>query len=562
MNLDFTYVGPTSGDRSVYFNLYDRTSGEVAIDIETISLDNRDPLGIGFSPNPQESFYFPIDSDLLPWHILQNPAITKIIHNGHYDLEVLKTYFDLDIPHIYDTLIAAHLQGLPPALNALAKHLFGVDLFSIEDLLGKKGKNQATMDQVPYEKVAQKCCNDTMYSFKAWETLKSHLPWEAFQLEMDVMPVLMRMQQMGMRIDVERLLEHKVQVEKDVVFYKMIAQGMGFNPGSSLQVAAVLQSRGWDIRYKRGTGKPIMNEEELSTTYKDDPLSHLVLAYRKANVLKSTFIDAVLEKHLDGDRIYPNVNQAVVVSGRLSRTKPNTQNIPFSMRDIFIPSEGNEFEDWDLSQIELRILAYNVWQATGDYTMQAVYDRDGNIHQETTNAINQLTGLSIEYKVGKEINFASVYRGTPHTLYQKMGIPEHLGKIFQDAFKTSYPGVEIYFQQVCQQIARDGYSETAAGRRRYLPDIESSFEWQRRKAEREGFNHVIQGTAAEVMKRLQVKTGHGPQCNQIHDEIIFDMPQGFSMNKEACLNLASFRTPMEIKRGPNWKQLKEVGKYG
>jgi len=365
-----------------------------------------------------------------------------------------------------------------------------------------------------------------------------------------------------MRVDVGRLWEHKERIEKDVNYYKLIANGMGFNPGSSKQVAAVLQDRGWNIRYKRGTGNPILNEEELSTTYKDDPISHLVLKYRKARVLLSTFVNAILDKHLDGDRIYPNVNQALVASGRLSRTKPNTQNIPYLMRDIFIPSEGNEFEDWDLSQIELRILAYLVWQYTGDYTMQAVYDKDGNIHQETTDAINQMTGLGIAYRIGKEINFASVYRGTPLTLYQHTGVPPELGARFQEAFNIKYPGVEQYFRLVCKQLAQDGYTSTLAGRKRYLPDISSPLRWQREKAEREGFNHIIQGTAAEVMKRLQVRAGHGPQCNQIHDQIIFDLPLGVEMNKDACLGLAPYRTPMEIKRGKNWKDSVVVGKYG
>ena len=176
-----------------------------------------------------------------------------------------------------------------------------------------------------FEVVADKCHNDTIYAYKIWEIITPSLPWETFQLEMDVMPVLMRMQEMGMRIDVEKLEEHRVRVKKDVEYYRMVAQGMGFNPGSSKQVAAILEGRGWGIRYDRITGNPKLNEEELSTTYKDDPISHLVLAYRKSRVLLSTFIEAIFEKHLDGDRIYPNVNQALVVSGRLSRTKPNTQ---------------------------------------------------------------------------------------------------------------------------------------------------------------------------------------------------------------------------------------------
>jgi len=562
MNNEVYYKGPRS--IAALPDLDHITRGVVAVDIETVSLENRDPIGIGFAPNPHESFYFPIESDLLPWHILENPSVVQIYHNGHFDLQVLKSIFGLDVTTkgvVWDTLIAAQLLGFPPALNTIAKLLFNVDLPSIKDLIGT-GKSQLDMTEVPVEIVADKCHNDTIYSYKIWEAVSPSVPWEPFQLEMDIMPVLMRMQEMGMRVDVEKLEQHRVEVKKNFDYYKMIANGMGFNPGSSKQVAAVLEDRGWTVGYNRKTGNPKLGEEELSTLYKEDPISHLVLAYRKSQVLLRTFIDAILEKHLDGDRIYPNVNQALVVSGRLSRTNPNTQNIPFDMRNIFIPSKGNEFEDWDLSQIELRILAYLVFQNTGDYTMQRVYDNDGNIHQETTNAINTATGLNIAYKVGKECNFATVYRGTPRTLYQKMGIPEELGEKFQAAMKVKYPGIEQYFQQVCRDLHLNGYTETMMGRKRYFPDAEDSRHWVREKCEREGFNHIIQGSAGEIMKKLQVRTGHGPQCNQIHDEVIFDLPFGVEMNRDACLNLAPFRTPMEMKRGMNWRDMKETGKHG
>jgi len=109
MNTDFVYQGPSSDSTLAYLSLYDMTSGNMAVDIETVSLDNRDPIGIGFSPNPHESFYFPIESGILPWHLLENPNITQIYHNGHFDLEILKSYFDIDVPHVYDTLIAAQL---------------------------------------------------------------------------------------------------------------------------------------------------------------------------------------------------------------------------------------------------------------------------------------------------------------------------------------------------------------------------------------------------------------------------------------------------------------------
>lgn len=559
---NMVYNGPQAANGADrYTELIGQTSGQISVDIETVSLDNREPLGVGIAPNPDEAFYFPVDSHLLPWHVLENPRITKLFHNGHFDLGVFRTWLNTSIAPVYDTIVAAQLLGFPPALGTLARLFYGVELPSIEDLIGKRGKSQATMDQVPIEKVAQKCCNDVRYTYRIWETLKNHLPWAAFQLEMDLMPVLARMEDEGVRIDVNRLHEHRRTVSRDVEFYKGIAQGMGFNPGSSLQVAAVLQDRGWEIRYKRQTGKPMLNEEMLSTVYAEDPVSQLVLLYRRARVLLSTFINATIDKHLDGDRVYSRINQALTNSGRLSRTKPNLQNIPPKMRDIFIASEGNVLEDWDLNQIELRDLAFKVHNATGDYTMQRVFDQGGDIHSETC---RQLVGpLTYENRrLAKEGNFASVYRGDEYTLYRHIGVPPAKGVEFLARYFAHYWGINLYYEQVCQQLQRDGYTETMLGRKRYLPEIESPFGWQREKAKREGFNHKIQGTAAEIIKRLQVKNRNMPQCNQIHDEIIFDVKPDQQLDRATAVGLAPYKTPMRVSRGLNWADLQEVGTWG
>jgi hypothetical protein len=124
--VDFAYWGNQTPHKDLYLQVWDMTRGICAVDIETISLDNREPIGIGFAPNPNDAFYFPIDSPLLPWHLLENPNVVKLMHNGSFDLGVLKLFFDMDLYPVYDSIIAAHLQGLPLSLDALCQLFFNI----------------------------------------------------------------------------------------------------------------------------------------------------------------------------------------------------------------------------------------------------------------------------------------------------------------------------------------------------------------------------------------------------------------------------------------------------
>ncbi len=563
---EFAYLGQQIPTKEIYKQIWDLQQGVVAVDLETISLDNREPIGIGFAPNEADAFYFPIDSPKLPWHLFNNPNITVLMHNGSFDLGVLKQYFDMDLIHLFDSLIEAQLQGLPLSLDALAQYFFQTKLMTIEDLIGKKGKGQLTMDQVPLEVVADKCCQDVLYTYRIWNKLLSNINWPVFLLEMELQPVAIRMENYGLRIDMDRLEQHQIRVEKEVTYYREMARGLGFNPGSSKQVAAVFESRGWGIRYDRTTGNPKMSDKELTTLYREEPLSHLVLEYRNARTTLSN-IEALYNKHLVNGRIYPRVNQVGASTGRQTRTKPNTQNIPLIMRDIFIPTEGNNFEGWDLSQIELRILAFIVALRTGDTKMAEVFAGGGDIHQATADFM-KAAGLPTIRRIAKDINFAAVYRGTAYTLYQRSGIPVEQGEIFLDTYFKTYPGINQLFKIITDQLKQDGYTETLLGRRRYFPDIwdalkgGSSTQWLVRKIEREAFNHVIQGTAGEDLKRLQVRNKTAPQVNTIHDEITFDKHPDMELNRASSLNLAVYQTPMEVKLGMNWKDMKPIGVWG
>lgn len=568
----WVYSGPQTRTPDLLYQLWDLQDGQaVAIDIETVSLDDKTMIGIGFSPNSRESFYFKADSPQIPWHLLSNPNIMKIFHNGHFDLRIIKESGH-KVVWVMDTIIAAQLLGYSPALNDLVQLLFDVKLDSIEDLLGKKGKNQLKMTDIPPEVVAKKCCNDTLYTYKIWEKILSEIPAQAFLQEMALMPILMAIEDRGMAVDEDRLAQHKERITKEVDYYKNIAYGMGFNPGSSMQVAAVLESRGWGIRYKRGSGKPIMNKLVLNTYYSEDPISQLTLLYRENKILLSTFIEAMEKKHIHNGRIHGTINQIATNSGRVSRSKPNLQNIPPIMRDIFIASPGCEFESWDLNQIELRTLAFLVEHYTGDSTMADIYKGNTtgltDIHAITGQKMTEILGRPVKRKTAKMGNFLVVYGGDEHTLLQRHQMPLDEGKAFLKAYFKTYPGIKILMDMTNQELDSRGYVTTLLGRRRYFTDeLRQGDRYKTQKAQRAAFNHRIQGTAAEDFKALQIRAKDYPQCNTIHDEVVFDKVIGEPLDHTMSEGLSPYyRTPMEGALGKNWKVLDDdaasIGVWG
>lgn len=530
-------------------------SGIVAFDIETVSIENATPLGAGFCCDPSEALYFNFDSPEFPWPLLRNPAVTKLVHNGKFDLRVIQKYYGTAIAPIIDTIIAAHLLGLPASLHDLSSVLFGVDLTTIEQLLGKRGKGQLTMRDIEPRLVMEKGAQDALYTLRAWLELKGRLPTEAYALEMDILPIIMRIEDTGMRVNLETLLKHKERLERELRFYRGIARGSGFNPRSSKQVAAIMQSRGHSVYYDKHTGNPIMDKEALNTIYRDDPMAQLTLLHRQNATLLSNFIDPTLQKHIGTDgRIHGNITQTIVSTGRFSRTRPNLQNIPDTLRDIFEPESGYYYEARDLSQIELRVLAYHVWQWTGDHSMMRVYDEGGDLHTEVVNEFH------IPRRVAKVVNFGGMaYRGGAYTIWEKTGLPIEQGERIIAAYHKRFPGFTVYGRMHDEFVEKNGYAQTLMGRRRYFPELHSADRFQRPKILREAFNMPIQGTAGEILKRFMVRAATLPQCNTIHDEILFEPEIGVTLpGAELCDELAPFRTPMSRKVGANWKDMVEI----
>ncbi len=348
---NFAYLGPQPLSPLLITQLYD-WNGPIGCDVETVSLEDTRPIGVSFATNPGEGFYFPIDSPLLPWHKLQNPSIPIIFHNFGFDVPVLEGYHSgLTVTNILDSCIAAKLLGLPAKLSELCLVLFNRPIRPITDLIGE-GKEQITMDMVPEELVAERAIHDARDCLEAWEYLKDKVPPKALDLEIRLMPVALDMQARGIRIDKQRVSEHRQRLEKEFNYLKTICEGIwGFNPGSSMQLAASLEADGYKIPYKRGVDgkrRPNLNKEKLETYYLSVPKAVLTLKYRRTQSLLTNLIRPLDQgRYLTGDRIHPRVNLDIAETGRISRSKPATQNITRELRDIIIPGDGLELLDWD-----------------------------------------------------------------------------------------------------------------------------------------------------------------------------------------------------------------------
>ena len=534
------------------------TSGTIAIDVETVSLKDRTPIGIGIANAPNNAFYFPIPSTIIPWALLKNPNITKVLHNGHFDLMVIKAHFGVDVENFVDTIVAARLLGYPPALGKLAKDFFDIDIPSINSLIGKKGKSQLTMDQIPIDKVANKCAMDCQNTLALWDQFKNAVPPKAFDLEMKVMPVIMDIQRRGIRIDKVKLQTHIDRITKEVNWYRTIAKGYGFNPGSSKQIAAILQGRGWQIMYDRKTKNPKMDKDTLDRYYGEDPLARLAIIYKGQASLLNNTLRPILDKHLVGDRIHPNINQNVAETGRFSTSNPNVNNITEILRDIVIPADGMMFEDWDLSQIELRDIAY----LSQDPEMLKVFaDPNGDIHSETSNFV---FGDHSPYhrQLAKAINFAIIYGGDAYTLYINNNVPYHIGEQYLYTYFQRFSRLKEWIEQTKAFAHANGYTETILGRRRSHQDINAPEIWKRAKAERELINHPVQGSAAEHLKELTWRLRDQLQDNLIHDESLMERYPHKVPDDGVVDNLAPFKTPADVKVGDNWKDVKKIMTIG
>jgi DNA polymerase I len=401
------------------------------------------------------------------------------------------------------------------------------------------------------------------------------------QIDLPLAPVLVRMEQAGVKIDRQMLgklsvdLETQCNAKAREIHEKA---GVTFNINSPKQLGDVLFNQlNLPKPVKYGKGKTISTAvdvlEELSETHE---VPRLVLDYRQLSKLKSTYVDAlpVLIDPVTG-RVHTTFNQTGTTTGRLSSTNPNLQNIPIrtelgrEIRAAFIAEPGFSLLSADYSQIELRLLAH----FSEDPLLTEAFRRGDDIHSLTASQVFGVPPMLIDAehrRRAKAVNFGIVYGLSPFGLSQQLGIEQREAKKFIDAYFEKYAGVRRYIDRVLEETRREQSVKTLFGRSRPIPDINSKNANMRGFAERTAVNTPLQGTAADLIKiamiqidaELRSRKLKSCMLLQVHDELLFEVPadeldlmRQLVREKMESVHKLSVPLLVELGVGPNWRDV-------
>ena len=512
-------------------------------------------VGLSFAWKAHEAYYIPVNeqnsknilSYLRP--AFENENTLKIGQNCKFDLLLLKRYgIEVNGP-LFDTMLAHYLlqPELRHGMDYLAEIYLHYQTIAYDDLVGGKGKNKKSIDQIPIEQVAEYAAEDADITLQLKEILAKELQQAGmeklfYELEMPLLRTLVNMEMAGVRIDSnalqassQHLHEQLSAIEQEV--YAL--SGCTFNISSAKQVGEVLFDRLKivDKAKKTKTGQYITSEEVLEGLRHKHPVVGKILDYRGIKKLLSTYIEALpLLVNPTTGKIHTSYNQAVTATGRLSSSNPNLQNIPVrddmgkEIRKCFIADEGCLFFSADYSQIELRIMAH----LSGDSAMIEAFNMDGDIHAATAAKIYKVPIDQVTADMrrkAKTANFGIIYGISVFGLSERLQIPRSEAKQLIDGYFETYPQIKTYMDNCIEQARQVGYVQTLWGRKRYLPDINSGNSFVRGFAERNAINAPIQGSAADIIKVAMIAIDQAFKKSnlksqmilQVHDELNFNV---------------------------------------
>jgi DNA polymerase-1 len=527
--------------------------------------------------------------------LLRHPDIPKYAHNANYDLTVL-AQVGLDVtPMACDTMIAEWLinpssRGL--GLKNLAWTRLGMEMTPIADLIGS-GKKQITMDLVPVEKAAPYACADADMTLRLANVIQPELRerelWPLFsELEMPLVPVIVDIQQAGVKLDVDFLAEMGRDLgqrlgELQVEIEGHVRHPININSTQQLSVA-LFDEMGlalpWMRRGKSGhysTAADVL--EKIRGTH---PVVELILEHRQLAKLKGTYVDALPELvNPRTGRVHTSFNQTGSVTGRFSSSNPNLQNIPIrtelgrQIRRAFVAEDGWMLLAADYSQVELRVLAH----ISGDPAMLAAFDRGEDIHASTAAAIYGVPLAEVtaaQRRVAKTTNFAISYGVTGFGLSERTELTPDEADAFIKTYFETYPKIAEYVETTRRRAEEEGYVETLLGRRRYFPELGTRARVHRnvrQSAYRMAINAPIQGTAADILKvamnrlwrELRARGLRSRMILQVHDELVLEVPENeldeiVPLVTETMEGAYKLRAPLkaDAKAGHNWLEMAPI----
>jgi DNA polymerase-1 len=576
----------------------------VAVDTETNSLDEMRAqiVGLSFSIAPGAAAYIPLAHDyagdpgvpeqlplgevlgrLKPW--LENPAHAKLGQNIKYDRHVFANHGIEVQGYQHDTMLQSYVLEVnkPHGLASLAERHVGRSGINYEDLCGK-GASQIKFNQVEIVKASEYSCEDSDQTMDVhrvlWPQLQANDKLRfIYELEIQSSEGLYRIERNGVLIDGPMLAKQSGELGARILQLETEAHalaGQTFNLSSPKQIGEIFFTKlGLPVVKKTATGAPSTDEEVLEKLAEDYPLPAKILEHRGLSKLKGTYTDKLAQlAHPRSGRVHTHYAQAVAVTGRLSSTDPNLQNIPVKtaegrrVREAFVAAPGCVIASADYSQIELRIMAH----ISEDEALLRAFNEGLDVHRATA---AEVFGVSVEQVSGEQrryakvINFGLIYGMSSYGLARNLGIETKAAAAYIDKYFQRYPGVKTYMDETKLSAKSKGYVETVFGRRLYLPEINSPNGPRRSGAERAAINAPMQGTAADLIKLSMVKVqqvldaeGRGTKMiMQVHDELVFEVPlaeQEWVRTEIPRLmaGVAQLKAPLlaEIGLGENWEK--------
>jgi DNA polymerase-1 len=515
--------------------------------------------------------------------VFENAAVKKICHNAKFDLGVLRKYGIQTNGFFFDTMIAAYLIDADQlvGMDALSEKYLNYKPIPLSELIGKK-KDAKRIFDVPLQQLSDYAAEDAEITYLLYTVLKplideQQLEKVAYAVDFPLVEVLEDMETTGVRIDKAALnqlskdLELQMQIIADTIFK---LAGETFNINSTKQLQTILfEKLGLKATKKTKTGYST-DAQSLENLRGEHEIIEALLTFRQASKLKSTYADALPEliSPITG-RVHTTYNQTVASTGRLSSIDPNLQNIPIrtelgkEIRKAFVPADkGHIILSADYSQIELRIMA----SMSGDEGMTEAFIHGEDIHRSTAARVFMTPPSEVTSDMrrkAKEVNFGILYGIGAFGLRTRLGISNQHAKEIIETYFNTFKKVKAFIDLCVEDARQHGYAATLFGRRRYLPNINSSNRLMKQFEERVAVNMPIQGTAADMIKvaminihkEMQQRRLKSKMVLQVHDELVFDvlleeLEEMKSLAKELMENALPLNVPVvvEMGTGENW----------
>lgn len=592
-----------------------RAADAFAFDTETTGLNpmQADLCGISLACAKGEAWYVPVRSPEPASHldaaealeilspILCDDAQLKIAHNLKFDMSVMR-HAGVEIAGpFFDTMIASFVLDSSRSshgMDSLARELLALDCIPISALIGS-GSSQRTFDAVPLDTGAVYAAEDADVTWRLFERLGPELDDRELrglfdELEMPLVPVLSDMEYAGIRVDPDELDAQRERLSQRAAQLRTAAidaSPHSFNPDSPKQLAGVLFNApdaeppglGLTPVKQRKTG-PSTDQEVLEKLDADPkvttPIPGILLEYRQLAKLVGTYLVA-LKDAIDPDtrRVHTSFHQTGAATGRLSSSDPNLQNIPIrteegrAIRRAFKANEGSQLIAADYSQVELRLLAH----LSEDKALITAFHRGDDIHSAVAAEVFGVEPGDVDASqrnAAKMINFGIIYGITAWGLARRLGetvTVEEAAK-FIDGYKSRFTGVQSFMDACVDEAQATGYVTTMQGRRRTIPQLDSSQPQVRELGKRLAINSVVQGSAADLIKlamiqlpaRLAEASPRSKLLLQIHDELVIESPQEeLDAARTALMTtmesaMEGLRVPLvvDVAAGPSWFEAK------